>query len=138
MVWLRWPEEIEASLFAQYGLDIGHWNRLTVDPDTRAPRLSSRRLLALLEKMPDTSEFKKASERGGRQARSERVAEETYNEIARLRASFHVAHGGKEAAYEPHRYLDPIDERLVAERESEEAEQAQRAVAEFEMATGYS
>lgn len=113
------------------------WHRLTINPDTGGPYLSSRRLLVLLEKMPDTSEFKKASERDGRQARSERVPEETYNEIARLRASFHAAHGGKEAAYEPDRYLDPIDEKLHAEREAARVERAESANADFEAQLGY-
>lgn len=136
-MWLRWPDEIEADLFAEYGVDIGHWHRLTLDPDTGCPRLSSRRLLVLLDKLSETSEFKKASERGGRQSRAERVVENTYNEIALLRASFHVVNGGKEAAYEPYRYRDPVDELAIAKREAAEAEEAAAAAAQFDADIGF-
>jgi hypothetical protein len=86
----------------------------------------------LLDKLPDDSEFKKASERDGRQTRAERVAEEHYNETALLRASFFAVHGGKDAAYEPDLLLDPIDEQRQAERDAAAADEATQARAEFE------
>lgn len=92
----------------------------------------------VLDHLPDSSEFKKASDRGGRQSRAERVAEDHYNETAMLRASFHVAHGGKDAAYEPRRYLDPIDEKIRAEREAAQAAEDAEAAGDFDAAIGYS
>ena len=135
-MWSRWPNEIEADLLA-IGVDIAHWHRLTIDPETGCPRLSSRRLLVLLDKLPDCSEFKKSSERDGRQSRAERVAEDTYNETALLRASFHAAHGGREAAYEPFRYRDPIDEKLRADKQAQEANEDVEAAQRFESEIGF-
>lgn len=62
---MRWPDEIESDLLLR-GIDIAHWHQLTINPETGCPRLSSRRLMVLLEHLPDTSEFKAAAERGGR------------------------------------------------------------------------
>jgi hypothetical protein len=113
------------------------WHRLTINPDTGGPYLSSRRLLNLLEQLPDESEFKRLSERNGRRSRREEVADDTHNEISRLRASFHVAHGGKEAFYEPFIYRDPVDEKAIAERKAEEATRAVESQGDFESQLGY-
>ncbi len=121
-----------------FGIDVGLWHRLTINPDTGAPYLSSRRLLVLLDKLPDDSEFKKASERGGRQSRRERVVEDIYNEIALMRASYHAVNGGEKAAYYPDLYRDPIDERALAEREAEEAAAAEAHQKEFNARVGFS
>lgn len=136
MVWLRWPDVIEADLLG-IGVDIGHWHRLTVDPETGCPRLSSRRLLVLLDNLPASSGFKKVADRHGRQTRGERVAEDTYNEIALLRASFHIVNGGRDAAYEPFRYRDPVDEKLRAEREAAEEAAAVEAAELFDSEIGF-
>ncbi|MGQ9348951.1 hypothetical protein [Mycolicibacterium gilvum] len=118
-------------------MDIGLWHSLKINPDTGGPYLSSRRLLNLLERLPEESEFKKQSERGGRQSRAERVREDTYNEIAKQRVSFHAAHGGEAAVYEPFLYRDPVDERLIAERKAEEAKRAIDSQGDFESQLGY-
>lgn len=137
-MWSRWPDEIEADLWIHCDkTDIAWWHRLTLDPETGCPRLSSRRLLILLDKLPDSSEFKKQADRNGRQSRAERVAEDHHNETALLRASFHAAHGGKDAAYEPFRYRDPIDEKLRAEREAQEAAEDAEAAQRFDSEIGY-
>lgn len=137
-MWLRWPEEMESSLLAAYGerADIRHWHRLTLD-ECGTPILSSRRLLALLDELPESSRFKTGAERAGRQSRAERVSELTFNEIASLRASFHAVHGGSAAAYEPLQLMDPIDWRAhLASAHSEEAEQEQ-AISDFESEIGF-
>lgn len=137
-MWLRAPEEMESSLLAAYGsaADIRHWHRLTCDA-RGLPLLSSRRLLALLDELPETSRFKTLVERRGRQSRAERVAEETFNEIAKLRASFHAVHGGRDAAYEPLVLLDPIDWREKARGARSEAEEQEQAISDFESEVGF-
>jgi hypothetical protein len=65
------------------------------------------------------------------------VAEEAYNELARMRASYHVVNGGKEAAYEPVILLDPVDERIKAENDAADAEAAKDSQERFESAIGF-
>jgi hypothetical protein len=118
------------------GIDIAHWHRLTIDPETKCPRLSSRRLLVLLDKLPDESEYKTMAERGGRLPPAIAIAAQSFNEQLRLRASFHAANStdDNDARFdpEPYFYLDPVDLRAQAEQEQREAEQA--ALTEPELA----
>lgn len=134
---MRYPEEIEDDLLAYRNLDIGLWHRLTINPLTGGPYLSSRRLLVLLEGLDDEGRYKKAT-RGGRQTRKERVQEETYNEIAILRSSYHTVNteDGK-GYYEPAILRDPVDEAEKARRDAEKAEQAEKANQDFESQMGF-
>ena len=45
--------------------------------------------------------------RGGQWSQAELVRAETFNEIARLRASFHAVNGGSKHSYEPFAFEDP-------------------------------
>ena len=47
--------------------------------------------------------------RGGRRSRAEIVRDETFNEVARLRASYHAVNGGSGHSYEPFAFEDPVD-----------------------------
>lgn len=137
-VWFRWPEEIEDDLLAYRNLDIGLWHRLSINPDTGGPFLSSRRLQVVLEGLPAKSRFKTAL-RGGRQSRGERVVEELFNELARFRSSFHAANTEEgKGAYDPPVFRDPVDEIEHARQEAEDAEAAASAQERFESAIGFS
>lgn len=57
-LWKRYPTQIEADL-AFRGIDIADWHQNTRDERGRMV-LSSRRLLGLLEHLPDTGAFKMA------------------------------------------------------------------------------
>lgn len=125
-------------MLAEYGLDIGLWHTLAINPQTGGPYLSSRRLLVLLDKLPDESEFKKASERNGRQSRKERVTEDLHNEIAWFRSSYYALKGGEKFAYKPHIYRDPLDEKVLAELAAEESARNQQSQSDFDAQLGYS
>lgn len=107
------------------GIDIAHWHQLTINPETGVPRLSSRRLLVLLEHLDDDSAFKTAAERGGRWPTWKQMLAEIANESYRFRSSYHAVNStpDNDARFDPSKFefLDPIDEKLRAEREAEEA-----------------
>lgn len=135
---MSWPTEIESDLWIHCNrTDIGWWHRLTLDPESGAPRLSSRRLLALLDSLPDESAYKTSAERGGRLTPALEIAAKSLNEQYRMRASFHAAHStpDNDARFDPAPffYLDPVDRAAVAERDAEEA----RAVEQFNAEMGY-
>lgn len=133
-IWLRWPEELEADLLVYYNLDIGLWHRLTVNPDTGAPYLSSRRLLALADRLPDKSEVKTAA-RGGRWPIETQMLANIFNEQVDMRASYHAAHSTDEVdvRFDPSDYylLDPVVRKARAELEAVEAEIAEQTVPEL-------
>jgi hypothetical protein len=101
------PTEVEADFAHWYpSEDLGAWHR--GDLDRRGRRvLSSRRLCVLLGGLKPDSNYK-TSQRGGYLSELELVAYETYNEIARLRASYYAVKGGEDSKYEPHQFVDPI------------------------------
>lgn len=133
-VWLRWPEELETDLLAYHGLDIGLWHRLTINPDTGAPYLSSRRLLVLVDRLPDKSEVKTAA-RGGSWPIETRMLSEIVNEQLRMRASYFAAHSTDEVDVrfdpEPWFFVDPVVAAARAELEAAEAEIAEQTVPEL-------
>lgn len=134
---MRFPEEIEDDLLRYRNIDIGLWHQLTINPLTGGPYLSSRRLLVIIEGLEDEGRYKKAA-RGGRQTRAERVAEELYNEVAILRASyFTVNTADGEGHYEPAILRDPVDEAEQARRDAEKAEALDRANQDFEAQMGF-
>jgi hypothetical protein len=120
-IWRQWPTEIEADLLPK--ADIHDWHAGTQDARGWL-RLSSRRLLALLEFLPETSAFKTAAERDGGWTVHQLIASETHNELARLRASYYAIHGGEDAVYEPHQFVDPLIARW--REQHDEAEEQER------------
>lgn len=136
-MWLRWPTEIEIDLLDR-GYDIAHWHQLTINPETGTPRLSSRRLLTLLEFGPEDGPFKTAAERGGRWSSWKQMLAEIANEGYRFRSSYHAVNSTPEndARFDPTKFefLDPIDQEIRAKREAEEA----AAADEFNAQIGYS
>lgn len=116
------PTEVEADFAHHYPRDdLRAWHRGDLDKHG-CYVLSSRRLLALLTHLPPTSAYK-ISQRGGYLSELELVAYETYNEVARLRASYYAIKGGEENVYEPHQFIDPvkrIEDALAGEIVTEE------------------
>lgn len=110
------------------GTDIAHWHQLTINPETGCPRLSSRRLLVLLEHLPDTSAFKTAAERGGRWPDWKQMLSEIANEGYRFRASYHAVHStdDHDATFDPSQFefVDPAVRRQLEEQAKQEAEVA--------------
>lgn len=91
----------------------------------------------IIEGLEAEGRYKKAA-RGGRQTRAERVKEETYNEIAILRSSYHTVNTENgEGYYEPVILSDPVDEAEKARRDKEKALQANRANQDFESEMGF-
>lgn len=103
-IWRRWPSEIEVDLLnLPAPVDIADWLQGTRDEHGRL-KLSSRRLLLILEKgLPDTSQFKTWALRGGDWTPDQDVAGRTHNLVGKHMASYLSAHGveGMEATYYP-------------------------------------
>jgi hypothetical protein len=121
LVWCQHPAAIECDL-ADRGFDIFAWH---------AGRMSSRRLLVLLEYAPEMGPYKTAL-RGGKWPEWMQMIAEIHKEVALDRASNYV---GGDHEYKPKVFVDPTDrERL--HREEVEAEQfVEEAQAElYEMA----
>lgn len=105
--WAMFPTEVEVDFAHWYPtVNLLDWHRGTRDQHG-ALLLSSRRLIVLITGLPPASMYK-TSQRGGYLSEAELVAYETYNEIARLRASYYAVKGGEESRYEPHEFVDPI------------------------------
>jgi hypothetical protein len=113
--------EIESDLLP--GIDIHDWHRGTLDR-FGGLKLSSRRLLVLLAELPEAGAYKTAL-RGGYISEGELVPREIYNELARLRASYYAVNGGKDAAYEPFQFVEPMAAIQRAMDEAAEDEEAQ-------------
>lgn len=140
--WLRYPREIEYDLRAhQNGLDIGLWHKLTINPDTGAPYLSSRRLLDILEFLPDDGAFKTAT-RDGQWSMKMQIAAASLNEQFRMRASYHAAHSTKECdvRFDPSELyvIDPAVRGLRDAEAKSAAEEVQHAVDDFNAELGFS
>lgn len=114
VAWLLGPTALEADLLPK--ADIGDWHRGT---------LSSRRLLALIEHLPETSAYRLAlSETGWTDATQ--IAAEHANEFAKYRASLYV---GTDHEYAPMVFLSPRDRQShhVAAQEQSALEDEARA-----------
>jgi len=100
--------------------------------------MSSRRLLIVLQHLPEDWAFKTAV-RGGRQSRSQRVLEEQLNEQYRLRASYEAVASHGEVSWDPSDFAwyDPIDARERAEQQVAEAEEGQAATEDFYSDLGF-
>lgn len=101
--------QIEADLAARR-IDLNWWHRLTLNTDG-VPRLSSRKLLVLLDRWPTSQQMLKT----------------LVNETSLHRASLYA---GGDNEYAPTIYMDPLEqqkqiEALQAELEEREKAQAQ-------------
>ncbi|MGV0634497.1 hypothetical protein ABQE69_09020 [Mycolicibacillus trivialis] len=111
-LWKQFPRQIASDLSRFHRRRIAEWH---------SGQMSSYELLELLEFMPEEGAFRTAV-RGGSWSEPELVAAETYNELARLRASYHAVNGGEKSAYEPFTFDDPT---LREEKHKEAAELAE-------------
>lgn len=100
--------------------------------------MSSRRLLIVLQHLPDESAFKTAV-RGGRQTRAQRIHEEIFNEALRLRASYETiaSHGQVSWDAADFAWLDPVDARERAEQIAAEDEEEHAASEDFYSDLGF-
>lgn len=105
----HWPTEIEADLSFR-DIDLSWWHRLTVDGDG-VPRLSSRRLLVLVDQLPESSAYKTAL-REGQWPVWQCMLKTLTNETALHRAGLYA---GGDNAYVPMVYVDPVESRERAE-----------------------
>jgi hypothetical protein len=116
--------------------DIHDWHRGTRDA-FGALKLSSRRLIVLIDNLPDDSAYKTAL-RGGYWSESQLIAAQTHNELAFLRSSYYAVNGGEDGAYEPFQFIDPIDRVERAIKDVEEEEEAEQANDQFYGEMGWS
>lgn len=103
-------------------MDIADW--LQGSRESGRLKLSSRRLLVLLKRLPDTSEFKKAI-RDGDFTHDQAVAAKTHNLIGKLTASYVSQHGGEgeDALYYPVLSPTELAERIAEQADPEDVEQ---------------
>lgn len=120
-LWRQFPRQIASDLSSFHaGRRISDWHRGTRDEHGHLV-LSSYELIELVEFLPEKGAFKSAL-RGGAWTEDQIVKAETFNEIARLRASYHAVNGGKDGAYEPFSFDDPA----VRVRKAAEAKAAEQ------------
>jgi len=113
-IWRQYPTEIEADLLAR-GIDIADWHQ-----GTRHPRgwltLSSRRLLGLIENLPELSAFKTAL-RDGDWPTDTQILAEMHKELA----NFHAGHR-PEGEREYSTFVSPVEHRKRYAEQMAEAE----------------
>lgn len=120
-LWCRWPNEIEADLRFR-GVRIADWHQGTRD-ERGALVLSSRQLLNLVQRLPESSEFKTNAPhpfgRDGDWTELQKIAAETHNELAAYRAS---KYAGTEYEYAYTTFLSPKErwDRMVEETAQQE------------------
>jgi hypothetical protein len=119
-LWSQYPRQIASDLSQYHHRRIAEWHQ---------GEMSSYELLELLEYMPERGAFKTAA-RGGEWSREEAVWAHIANELAKLRATMHVVHGGKNAAYSPMVFLSKA-EQLEQQQRAEAIEEAREAVFAF-------
>lgn len=122
-LWCRYPSEIEADFERFYPrLNLADWHRGTVD-NLGCLMLSSRKLLTLIYRLPESSEFKTHAPqpfgRGGNWTEFQQILAHIANETSADRAS---KYAGTEHEYEYTVFLDPVERR----------ERAEEAEAEFD------
>lgn len=115
-VWRQQPAAIEAEL-ADRNIDILDWHR---------GRLSSRRLLVLLEHPRSADSPYPRALRAGQWPEWMQMLKELHKELALYRASWYV---GRPGAYKPRTFLDPL-ERVETAAEAQEAAQRRAEVEE--------
>ena len=119
-IWKQFPRQIASDLSQYHHRRIAEWHQ---------GDMSSYELLELLEYMDDRGAFKRAA-RGGEWSKEEAIWVHIANEIAKLRATTHVVHGGKDAAYAPMIFMSPSELRELAEK-AEEMEDTRESVFQF-------
>lgn len=132
--WRMFPRQIASDLQRFFHRRIAEWHagamssyellelfgvRFKDDPKLRVREMH-------VDFAPERGAVAKALRQGG-WTEDQLIAAETFNEIARLRASFHAANGGKAAGYEPFAFEDPAVREQKA-REAAAAMQLQREV----------
>jgi len=101
-----WPREIEADLLREYGVDVADWH---------TGRLTSRRVLVLLDQLSEESRYKTEFERGGNWPVWQQMLKDLHNETALHRAGLYA---GGESEYSPTLYMDPLEiQARIAEAE---------------------
>lgn len=127
-LWKQFPRQIASDLSQYHNRRIADWHRGTRDEHGYLV-LSSYELLELSETLPERSAFKSAI-RGGEWSTEEAMLAHTANEIAKLRATLQVVHGGKDAAYDPKVFFS-VTERLEAMEREEAVDEARESVFDF-------
>ena len=122
----NWPNQIEADLQHYYRLDIADWH---------TGKLSSRRMLALLEHLPEDSAYKTAFERDGQWPVWKQMLKTVANETTLHRASLYA---GGENAYDVQVYLDPLEQQQRIEELIEEQEFREEATSNLYGSLGWS
>jgi hypothetical protein len=114
------PGQIESDLLDK-NLDIADWHQGTRDEHGRL-KLSSRRLLEVLEFLPERSAFKTWAERHGDWCTEQKMLQTIANEESRLRSTIQARYGG--SPYEPMLWISP-GERIAQQVENEVGLEAQ-------------
>ena len=114
-----WGRQIEADLYMR-GIDIGWWHRWTLTNEG-VPRLSSRRLLLLLDELGEDTAYKSVL-RDGQWPVWQRMLKHLTNETSLNRAS---KYAGGDNAYPPLLFIDPVEQ-----QEQFEQEQAEKQLSE--------
>lgn len=113
-MWCRYPNEIEADLRFR-GVDIRDWHQGAVD-DRGCLKLSSRLLLNLVYRLPESSEFKTTAApplgRDGDWTELQRMVAHLTNETSANRAS---KYAGGENEYQYTVFMSPVERRERAE-----------------------
>lgn len=99
-----WGRQIEADLFVR-GIDIGWWHRYTLT-DEGVPRLSSRRLLIVLDELGENTAYKTVL-RDGQWPLWQRMLKTVANETSLHRACLYA---DGDNAYAPMLFVDPIQQ----------------------------
>lgn len=99
----HFPGQIESDLLDK-NLEIADWHQGTRDEHGRL-KLSSRRLLEVLEYLRPESAFKTWAERHGDWSTEEKMRQTVANELSRLRSTIQARFGG--SPYEPMLWISP-------------------------------
>lgn len=113
----RYPKEIESDLLP--GIDIADWHRGTRD-EFGMLKLSSRRLLVLLDKLPEESEYKKWSERQGDWSVTQKILQTIANESGLLRND--IRYIGHMETFDPTHWWSPGELREMQDEEQDSQE----------------
>ncbi|GAS92691.1 hypothetical protein [Mycolicibacterium brisbanense] len=110
----HFPGQIESDLLDK-NLDIADWHQGTRDEHGRL-KLSSRRLLEVLEFLKPDTAFKTWAERHGDWSTERKMQQTIANEISRLRSTIQARYGG--TPYEPMLWISP-SERVEQQTQNE-------------------
>lgn len=122
-VWREFPRHLASDLRRFFGAHIRDWHQgrmpsrelLELFGASATVDAERRELTIQVEFAPEDGAVAKELRRGGWTV-AETLAAETFNELARLRASFHAS---KKAPYEPFQFEDPATRAAKAEATDE-------------------